>query len=236
MEKEIRKDKILKMEKQTDYFSSLSTEQKNLFIRGVLHYQTQIQTIDSASAAEGYDGPASVSASLNSSMDKVIAESFEKSKDLGQKVSCKKGCSFCCHINVDITSAEASLLSTFVRDHHLPHLIKQENKSLLDWNTLPYADRKCVFLGDTGECTVYENRPLSCRKYFVVSPAEDCNTEGRTEAKGVMAVGIGEAEIATTALSMVYGSGSMAKMLIQELVKEKIKQDGRKQSAEVHQK
>ena len=34
---------------------------------------------------------------------------------------------------------------------------------------LPYRDGRCVFLGDDDRCTVYEDRPNSCRRFECVA-------------------------------------------------------------------
>ena len=33
---------------------------------------------------------------------------------------------------------------------------------------LPYRDGRCVFLGDDDRCTVYEDRPVNCRRFQCV--------------------------------------------------------------------
>ncbi|MFT3821849.1 MAG: YkgJ family cysteine cluster protein [Rubrivivax sp.] len=74
-------------------------------------------------------------------------------------VACRKGCAACCHMNVTITAVEAerlarasgrrkaSLVSTV---HHAP---------------TEFDGRPCPFLDGQGVCSVYEDRPLSCRKH-----------------------------------------------------------------------
>lgn len=89
---------------------------------------------------------------------------------------CRKGCNFCCYINADISSVEAEILMPFVRESDIAQLKKQEGKDRNAYDTLSYQDRKCIFL-EKGSCRVYENRPLACRKYHVVSDPELCNTE-----------------------------------------------------------
>lgn len=39
---------------------------------------------------------------------------------------------------------------------------------------LPLEKRRCVFLGPENDCLVYENRPTTCRKYFVASDPGVC--------------------------------------------------------------
>ncbi|MCM2351858.1 MAG: YkgJ family cysteine cluster protein [Bacteriovoracaceae bacterium] len=41
---------------------------------------------------------------------------------------------------------------------------------------IQYEDRKCIFLGDDGACTVYEDRPSVCRTNAVIGDASQCDT------------------------------------------------------------
>ncbi|WP_223306876.1 YkgJ family cysteine cluster protein [Acidithiobacillus ferrivorans] len=74
-------------------------------------------------------------------------------------VACRKGCAACCHMNVSITSLEAErlakasgrrseALSTTVR--HIPE---------------EFSGTPCPFLDRKGVCSIYQDRPLACRKH-----------------------------------------------------------------------
>lgn len=94
------------------------------------------------------------------------------------EIKCRKGCSFCCHINVDIHDTEANLI--------FEELGAQGKYGKIDWNTLEKqkgldineriksSDSKCIFL-ENGDCSIYEFRPVSCRKFFVVSDPKNCD-------------------------------------------------------------
>jgi Fe-S-cluster containining protein len=41
----------------------------------------------------------------------------------------------------------------------------QSNDRVVVERVLPYRDGKCQFLGDDDLCTIYEDRPLSCRQF-----------------------------------------------------------------------
>jgi Fe-S-cluster containining protein len=48
---------------------------------------------------------------------------------------------------------------------------------------LPYRDGKCIFLGDDDRCTIYEDRPASCRKFECTKYFNNGgSTPGRHEA------------------------------------------------------
>ena len=45
----------------------------------------------------------------------------------------------------------------------------------------PHQDRKCVFLNDQNECTIYDDRPSVCRTNTVLSDPAACSTEDGKE-------------------------------------------------------
>jgi Fe-S-cluster containining protein len=107
---------------------------------------------------------------LCETMDQLLEE------ETSIKPSCKKGCSFCCHIKVDIVVIEGKrLLSKF--DKSLYHkILKQKELSDNDRYTkgISKKDASCIFLKD-GCCSIYEERPLNCRIYRVASDPLDCD-------------------------------------------------------------
>lgn len=107
---------------------------------------------------------------LQADIDSIVHEKIEKQS------SCRKGCSYCCYINVDVSHLEAEILKPFVRDQDMPQLEKQKNLDFQDFLKLPYEDKKCIFL-ENNQCRVYNDRPLACRKYHVISDPELCNTK-----------------------------------------------------------
>lgn len=107
-------------------------------------------------------------------------------KESPHPISCEKGCSFCCHIHVDVNADEAVLLHRKVKELGLntKRFKIQRRHSAETWMKMSFEDRKCVFLDNKGECMVYEDRPMSCRNYRVTTPKEDCDTR-----EGVKKVG-----------------------------------------------
>lgn len=42
---------------------------------------------------------------------------------------------------------------------------------------LPYRDGRCVFLGDDDRCTVYDDRPMNCRRFQCIRFFHDNGTD-----------------------------------------------------------
>lgn len=139
---------------------------------------------------------------VDSEMEKTYAAS---------KPSCKKGCSFCCYIHVEVSDTEAQILAPKVTPEMMLTLMLQSQYNLGTWGKIPYKERKCVFLKNN-ECSVYEDRPLSCRKYAVVNSPKRCNTEHEIHKTTILANG--QAEAATAAVHLKWGNQSMAKQLL----------------------
>lgn len=95
-------------------------------------------------------------------------------------VSCSKGCSACCHMEVEITSYEAEVLKHLIEDGmsiDRDRLQQQSQRALQDpeWRKgMRNEINKCVFLNHEGACRIYENRPVMCRRHSVTSPPENC--------------------------------------------------------------
>jgi Fe-S-cluster containining protein len=103
-----------------------------------------------------------------------IDKSIESLPDVyKQSISCKKGCSACCHINVDIRETEAKLLVKYAHKNRIP-IDKEYLQKQAVVEKQPGSDvSACVFLKD-GLCSVYPVRPIMCRKYYVVSDPALC--------------------------------------------------------------
>lgn len=113
---------------------------------------------------------------------------FEKEMALHDlsSASCKKGCGYCCHWKVDVTDEEASILSDLIETgtakvnmERLEAQSKWTTESSI-WKN-PTDKSKCIFLGKNGSCSIYENRPITCRKALVESNPIFCKTNDRNE-------------------------------------------------------
>lgn len=105
----------------------------------------------------------------------------------GIALSCGKGCAGCCSYEVEVTADEAVLLADAVRRGttidfgRMARQAGRERKGP-EWSRYGDPDNRCVFLGDDGACRIYEDRPASCRKHVVTTPASACTTEGASVA------------------------------------------------------
>jgi Fe-S-cluster containining protein len=115
---------------------------------------------------------------IHSKIDEEVEKLFED-KAVKDLVSCKQGCSACCHTQVAVTEDEALLLVNSIDNGLKIDWVKlfvqaKAGNSSKDFFDLPYKMRSCIFQDKEGSCTVYENRPSVCRANFVVSNPELC--------------------------------------------------------------
>jgi Fe-S-cluster containining protein len=77
---------------------------------------------------------------------------------------CRRGCAHCCHIPVVIHEHEAGLIGDEIG--RMPERPKKywRRGDLQKFET-SYSN-PCAFLGDENECTIYEHRPIACRKHI----------------------------------------------------------------------
>jgi Fe-S-cluster containining protein len=97
--------------------------------------------------------------------------------------SCHRGCSGCCHYEVEITRNEAIVLCDAVKrgveiDHERLHLQASRERRSPEWKRFGSTDNRCVFLAADGACRVYDIRPSICRKHMVSTPAANCSKDG----------------------------------------------------------
>lgn len=155
---------------------------------------------------------------IHEQIDDFSKDFFEN--PLQDKPSCNKGCSFCCYNFISVSKSEAKLLAHSIKDKNLSIdktqlLIQSRHTDEHRWSKLEYKDRRCVFLKNN-ECSVYENRPASCRNYFVTSNPESCNT-GANRTHEIKLVWDMEGEALAEALREKEGSGALPIMLLEQL-------------------
>jgi len=79
----------------------------------------------------------------------------------GGNVACRRGCSHCCHTQVAMSVTEAEMLGMAIGRKPKNVAMRREPGH---YDAQPYGyHTPCTFLKDN-ECTIYEHRPLACRK------------------------------------------------------------------------
>lgn len=118
----------------------------------------------------------------------------------GAEITCKKGCGACCRQYVPISPPEARLLHKIVENMPAEGRIKMKRRfkeaalklqdsgllhKAMNYSTIPEEEADaltteyfhlgiaCPFLEDES-CSIHSFRPLICREYLVISPAEHC--------------------------------------------------------------
>ncbi len=134
----------------------------------------------------------------------------------GLAITCRRGCSGCCHYEIEVTGDEAEVLAAEVRGGVEIDRARLESQAARErrgreWENILHPDNRCVFLGADGACRVYDSRPAACRRHLVTTPAEACSTPGAP----VAAVEVLTTEILLSAAMSLEGTrfASLSKML-----------------------
>jgi Fe-S-cluster containining protein len=133
------------------------------------------------------------------------------------KTTCGKGCSGCCHFEVEITADDAEVLADHLRtsglnfDHARLNQLAKRQKNDSAWQKGLVPENRCLFLSEAGACRVYASRPTSCRKLSVTTPSNECTDPSGMPQPLIIPV----AEILmSAAINLVNNSfGAMAKMI-----------------------
>ena len=90
------------------------------------------------------------------------------------KLACGKGCSYCCHYRVMVTATEAFVIADTVQSRfdsdrrgNVIEKLKANRASTAGMTAKEHeaTNIACAFLGDDGACTIYDVRPIACRKH-----------------------------------------------------------------------
>lgn len=91
----------------------------------------------------------------------LIQREFDRNLELyGDKIQCRKGCSKCCSQIFRIT-----LLDSWMIKQHIRSLPDEERNALQQKALQHMEGLPCPALGSQGECTIYDARPVICRRF-----------------------------------------------------------------------
>lgn len=161
--------------------------------------------------------PEGVAAGLHAKVDRGMRNLSRTQQWSG--VSCKKGCSACCYLPVRITREEALLIrwemnrrNMTVDEGRLERQAAIDADEPREWSNLSRTDQKCVFLNN-GACSIYERRPMACRKYVVKNDPEFCDTQKHLGHEVKILVDA-ESEIVYSAALSIFDSDLMGAALL----------------------
>jgi Fe-S-cluster containining protein len=151
--------------------TSNQPERIHLFDEKLVGYEKQLQSMDPDYAH---------SIALSKIQLVVDAAALNSSRP----ISCKAGCSACCHQKVDLGTFEAALIEAYLKENRIAvdtERLRKQTEALKgepgSYEKLPFEDRRCVFLSAGQTCSIYSVRPLMCRRHFVQSDPALCRKE-----------------------------------------------------------
>jgi len=182
---------------------------------GTLQFALKVQdaTVEfRAQLPEGPVRPAVLLPILQNLSDSMTGLAERNLAQLGDKISCREGCGACCRQAVPISPVEASALVEWLdqqpeeRQKVLRERFRQAAARLEEsgiaaavraFEKMPEREAAhqlglryfalgiaCPFLEEE-RCTIHKIRPLRCREYLVVSPAEHCAHPASRDIVGV---------------------------------------------------
>ena len=114
----------------------------------------------------------------------LIQQEFDRNVlKYGDKLKCRRGCSGCCSQLFRITGMDAYIIREHIKilpleeqvrlrknaEQYLKKVseLKTGDSSNVSDDTIKKGDIPCPALGSEGECTIYEARPVVCRRFGI---------------------------------------------------------------------
>lgn len=151
----------------------------------------ELAAIRSASTAERAEGLESLARARHADLEDAVDDAFTASPDgeaTRRSIACRKGCYFCCHVNVSSTIPDAILVATAIQSGPAGRFAAAVKATAARIAGLSAADRyrqaiPCPMLED-GACGIHEARPTACRAYLAAD-AGKCEASLRSAQSGL---------------------------------------------------
>jgi len=141
---------------------------------------------------------------------------FNAAPDENKKdIQCKAGCTHCCYIEIDVSRDEAAAILAFCREKGLTVDKEYLEQQVAAGRKTFSAVSRCAFLKDN-LCSIYEVRPVACRKHWVNTDPALCDFSGNT-ANAVGNYFDINTEILASAMLQVAEAIPLEKALLDEL-------------------
>jgi Fe-S-cluster containining protein len=114
-------------------------------------------------------------------------------------VACKRGCNACCHYNVQLFPIEAELIEK--------HTGSKQTKA--EHPAKDFTGRPCVFLKQ-GECSIYDIRPMVCRKHVALTNTAYWCAPERSDAIALAMVSLSQVDAAFEHIVRLDGRTSIS--------------------------
>jgi Fe-S-cluster containining protein len=130
-------------------------------------------------------------------------------------VTCTRGCSYCCHLRVEIRPHDAFVLAEHIRTRFTAEQragaiarIEENLQRIAPLTPEQHirAGIPCALLQE-GICSVYEGRPATCRKYYSVSVETCRNAFNDTSAPLTGEIEDEQVRLAGNAVALGYAKG-----------------------------
>jgi Fe-S-cluster containining protein len=104
-------------------------------------------------------------------VDDILARSHAAH---GTQVACRRGCSLCCSLQVEVLPPEAFALAQSLKARLAPKALEavraklranMERIAAIGLEVRKRTNLRCALLGADGACTAYESRPAQCRRF-----------------------------------------------------------------------
>jgi Fe-S-cluster containining protein len=131
------------------------------------------------------------------------------------ELACERGCSYCCHLRVEIRPHEAFVLAQHVQTElsaeqraRAMARIEENLKRIAPLTPEQHirAGIPCALL-EEGVCSVYKGRPATCRKYYSVSVETCRNAFNDTAAPLTGEIQDEQVRLAGNAVALGYAQG-----------------------------